>query len=107
MRGSVCLISILLCGYFFSRCPYRNSEARSHPIEIVRVLAHHHHLRHDCVIRPLHAEDFGQLLQVLSRGFADGEDGVAEPAHAQAAELLVEELNAQLACEERNVFDDG
>lgn len=74
--------------------PYRNSKAGSHPVEIVRVLAHQHDFRHDCVVRPLHAKDLGQLLQILSRGFADGEDGVAEPTHAQATELLVEEFDA-------------
>lgn len=37
----------------------------------------------------------------------DRENGVAEPAHAQTAELLVEELDAELAGKQRNVLDDG
>ena len=71
------------------------------------MLAHSHNLGHDGLVGPLHAEDFGELLQVLGRRFTDREDGVAQPAHAQAAELLVEELDAELRGKEGDVFDDS
>jgi len=71
------------------------------------MLAHSHNLRHDSLISPLDAEHLGQLLQVLCRRLADAEDGIAKPAHAQAAELLVKELDAQLRCQQRDILDDG
>jgi hypothetical protein len=86
---------------------YRDSKAGRHAVEIVRVLAHSHDLGYNGLVRPLDAEHFGQFLEILSRGLTDREDGVTEPAHTQAAELLVEELDAELRCEKRNVFDDG
>lgn len=86
---------------------YRNGEASGHPIKIVGVLAHSHHLGHNGLICPLHTEDFCKLLEVLGRCLTDGEDGVAQPAHTQAAQLLVEELDTELRGKERDVFDDG
>ena len=71
------------------------------------MLTHGHDLGYDRLVRPLNAEDLCELLQVLSRSFTNGEDGVTQPAHAQAAELLVKKLNAELRGKERNVFDDG
>jgi hypothetical protein len=75
---------------------YGDSKAGRHPVEIVRVLAHSHHLRNNGIIGPLNAENLGQLLQVLGRRLTDREDGVAKPAHAQAAELLIKELYTEL-----------
>lgn len=71
------------------------------------MLAHGHDLGHNRVIGPLDAKDLRKLLKILSRSLADGEDGVAEPAHAQTAELLVEKLYAELRSEKGYVFDDG
>jgi hypothetical protein len=42
----------------------------------------------------------------VSSGFTDRENGISQPAHAQIAELLIEELNAQLTGEERDVLDN-
>ena len=43
----------------------------------------------------------------MSGRLTDREDGVTEPAHAEIAELLIEELNAKLAGEKGNVFNDS
>ena len=86
---------------------YRNGEAGRHAVQIVRMLTHCHDFGYDRLIRPLNAKDFCELLQVLSRGFTNGEDGVAQPAHAQTAEFFVKKLNAELRSKERNIFDDG
>lgn len=71
------------------------------------MLTHGHDLGDNCLVGPLNAKHLCELLQVLSRGLTDRENGVAEPAHAQAAELLVEELDAELRGKKGNVFDDG
>ena len=68
--------------------------------------AHLEDFGHDSAVRPLGAEDFSEALEVLRRGLADGEDVVAEPGHAEAAELLVEEGDAELGGEQRDVLDD-
>lgn len=75
---------------------YRNGKTGGHAVEVVGMLTHGHDLWYNCVIRPLNTENLGQLLQVLSGCFSDGEDGVAQPAHTQAAELLVKELDTKL-----------
>ena len=69
--------------------------------------AHSHHLRNYRFAGPLNAEDLSKLLQVMSRSFTDGEDGVSEPTHAQRTQLLVEELNSELASEKGDVLDDS
>jgi hypothetical protein len=71
------------------------------------MLTHRHDLGHNSIIGPLYAEDLSKLLEVLGRCFTDGEDCVAQPAHAKTAQLLVEELNAELGSEERYVFDNS
>jgi hypothetical protein len=71
------------------------------------VLAHGHDLGDNRLVGPLNTENLGELLQVLCRGLTDRENGVAQPAHAQAAELLIEELDAKLRGKKRDVFDDG
>jgi len=71
------------------------------------VLGHGGHFRHDRLACPLDAEDLCKLLEVLRAGFADAKHGVAEPRHTERAELLVKEFDAQLACEKRDVLDDG
>lgn len=71
------------------------------------MVTHSHHLWNDRLACPLDSEDLRQLLQVVSRSLTDREDGVTKPSHAQSAELLVEELNSQLACQQRDVLDDG
>jgi hypothetical protein len=86
---------------------YRNREASRHSVQVVRVVAHVRDLRDDGPVGPLDAEDLGKLLQVLGGRLADAKDGVAEPAHAEGRELIVEELDAELAREEGDVFDDG
>lgn len=56
---------------------------------------------------PLHAEDLCELLEIVRRSLPDGEDRVAQPAHAKTTELLVEELDAKLAGQQRDVLNDG
>lgn len=71
------------------------------------MLAHGHNLGDNGIVGPLDTENFGQFLQVLRRSFSDRKNSVTEPAHAQAAELLVKELDAKLRREKGNVFDNG
>lgn len=71
------------------------------------MLSHGHDLGHDRLVSPLDAEDLGELLQVLGRSLTNREHGVAQPAHTQTAQLLVEELYAELRSKKGNVFDDG
>lgn len=86
---------------------YRDGQDGRHAIEVVGVRAHREDLRNDGSARPLYAEDLRQLLEVDRRALSDAEDVVTEPAHAEVAELVVEELNAELGGEQRNVLDDG
>lgn len=69
--------------------------------------SHRHNLGDDGFVRPLHTEDLCKLLEVVGCRLADREYGVTQPAHAQSSKLFVEEPNTQLACQERDVFDDG
>lgn len=71
------------------------------------MLAHGDNLWHNGAASPLYTKYFSELLQVLGRGFSDRENGITQPAHAQAAKLLVKELDTKLASKEWNVFDDG
>lgn len=71
------------------------------------MLGHSRHLRNNVAGGPLHTKHLRKLLQILRAGLTDAEDGVAEPRHAQRVELLVEELDAKLAGQQRDVLDDG
>lgn len=71
------------------------------------MVTHSHNLGDDSLARPIDAEHLGELFQVVCGCFADGEYGVTEPAHAEAAQLLVEELYTQLAGKQWDVFDNG
>lgn len=71
------------------------------------MLSHGHHLGDNRALRPFHPKHFSQLPQVSGCCLPNGEDGVAEPSHAEVTELLIEELNAQLASKKRDIFDDG
>jgi hypothetical protein len=86
---------------------YRDSEACCHAVKIVRVLTHGHHLRNNRGLGPLNTEYLSKLLEVLCSSLSDREDCVSEPAHAEIAELLIEELDSKLTCEERNIFNDS
>jgi hypothetical protein len=84
-----------------------NGKDGSHAVKVVGVLAHGQHFRDDSVARPVDSEDLGQLLEIYGCSLADGEDGVTEPRHAEVTELVVEEADAELSSQERNVLDDG
>lgn len=71
------------------------------------MVAHGHDFGDDSLAGPLHAKHFCQLAEVVSSCFTNGENSVTEPLHAQVAQLLVEEADAELAGQQRNVFDDG
>lgn len=64
-------------------------------------------MRNDSPSGPLDAEDLGQLLEVDGCALTNAENVVSEPTHAKVAELVVEELDAELRREERNVLNDG
>jgi hypothetical protein len=88
------------------RSTYGDSEARGHPVKVVGVVAHGRDLGNDGLTSPLDTKDLGKLLQVVRSGFADREDRIAQPAHAQVRQLFIEELDTELASEERDVLDD-
>lgn len=58
--------------------------------------AHGNHLGDDLLICPRDTKDLCELLQILRAGFSDAENGVAEPRHAKAGKLLIEELYTKL-----------
>lgn len=68
--------------------------------------SHCHDLGNDGFVRPFNTEHFCELLKVMRSCFTNGENSVAQPAHAESGELLIEELNAQLARQKRNVLND-
>lgn len=71
------------------------------------MLTHCHHLWDDGFVRPLDAKHFGQLLKILRRRFSNRKHWVSEPAHAERTKLLIEEFDSQLACQQRDVTNDG
>lgn len=82
-------------------------ENGRHPVQIIGVLAHLHDLRQDRPLGPVDPENVGQLFQVDCSRFSDAEHGISQPCHAQAPELFVEELHAELRGEQGDVLDDG
>lgn len=83
-----------------------NGKDGRHPLEVHGILPVPEDLGHDNLLRPLDPKRLCQLPQVDRRGFSDREDGVGEPCHAEVAQLVVEELHAELLGEEGDVFDD-
>jgi len=69
-------------------------------------VTHLHHFGDNSLLRPFDSKHFCQLPQVDRCGFSDREHRVSQPSHTEVRELIVEELNAELFREERNVFDD-
>ena len=71
------------------------------------MLRHRGNFGHNRFLRPLDPEHLGQLLQILSRSLADAKHCIAQPAHAQTTEFLVEEFHAQLTRQQRHVLYNG
>lgn len=86
---------------------YGDGKDGGHSEEIVWVLAHGQDLGDDGRPCPIHAKDIRQALEVDGGRLADAKDGIAQPRHAERAELVVKELHAELSGEEGNVLDDG
>lgn len=86
---------------------YRDSETGSHAVQVVGVTSHSDDLGHNGLVGPLHSKYICQFLQVLCAGLTDAENSIAEPRHAEAGELLIEELDAELRSKERKVLNDG
>ena len=84
-----------------------DAEETRHAYEIVLVARHVEHLGYDGVLGPLVAELLDELLEVVGCGLANREHVVEQPVGVQVVELLVEELDAELAGEQRHVLDDG
>lgn len=82
-------------------------EASCHSVEVVRVLSHGHNLRDYGTLSPVNPKYLRKLSQILRGGLSDREDCVTKPAHTEIAELLVEELDSQLAGEKRDIFNDS
>lgn len=91
----------------FLRYAYRDGEACGHSVEIIRMFAHHDDLWDNGVARPPNSEDFSQLLQVFGSCFPYRENSVTQPAHAKRAQLIVEEILSELACEQWDVLNNG
>lgn len=86
---------------------YGDGKDGGHSEEIVWVLAHGQDLGDDGRPCPVHTKDVRQALEVDGGRLADAKDGIAQPRHAERAELVVKELHAELSGEEGNVLDDG
>lgn len=82
-------------------------KAGCHSVEVVGVLSHGHDLGNNRALGPFDSENLGQLSQVGGSGLTNGEDGITKPPHAKVTKLLIEELNAQLAGKQGDIFDDG
>ena len=89
------------------RNTHSDGEDGGHAVQVIWVIAHLQDFWDNRRPRPLHSKHIRELLQIDSRGFSDRKDRVAEPGHAQRAELVVEELNTKLSSQQRNVLDDG
>ena len=76
---------------------YVDAEEACQTMEIVLISGHGDDLRDDRLLGPVRAELLDQLLQVVGGGLADGVDVIDEPCHAEAVQLLVEELHPELA----------
>lgn len=100
----------MLAGFTFPwdiQYTHGDREASCHSVKVVRVLSHGHNLRDYRTLSPVNPKYLRELSQVLRGSLSDREDGVTKPAHTKIAELLVEELNPQLAGEKRDIFDDS
>ena len=86
---------------------HRNCETCRHSVEVVGVLSHGHHLGDNRTLGPFHPKHFSQLPQVSGCRLPNGEDGIAEPSHAEVTKLLIEKLHTQLASKKGDIFDDG
>lgn len=71
------------------------------------MFGHGCHLGYDSAACPLDTKDLCELLEILRAGLTNAEDRVAQPRHAQTAEFLVEELDAELRSQKRDVLNDG
>ena len=96
-------------------------------MQVVLVPRHGHHLRYDGLLGPLGPELLHKFLrrekdnyklsllsremtlhlQIVGCGLSDGEDMINQPSHAEAVQLLVEEVDPELASQERHVLYDG
>ena len=68
--------------------------------------SHCNNLGHNLRPGPFHTEYLCQFLQVDGCGFPNAVYSVPQPRHAQARELFIEELFAQLRGQQRDVFND-
>lgn len=82
-------------------------KAGCHSVEVVGVLSHGHDLGNNRALSPFDSENLCQLSQVGGSSLTNGEDGVTKPPHAKVTKLLIKELDAQLACKQGDIFDDG
>lgn len=71
------------------------------------MFAHRQDPRDDCRLCPFHTKHICQFLEVDGRRFTNRKDGIAQPVHAQCAELVVEKVDTELGRKEWNVLDDG
>ena len=63
-------------------------------------------LGNDVVLRPLYSKNFREFLQIVCRGFADRENAVSQPCHAQITQFLIKEFNTLLRFGTMSVLGD-
>ena len=68
--------------------------------------AHGHNLGNDGGFSPFNTKDICQFLQIDGSCFSDTEYGVAQPRHAEVAQLLIKEGHSELIGQQGNIFDD-
>ena len=92
------LVENVLFGSFFRfNFPYVDAENASHSMKVVLIPRHCNHFWDDGLLCPVGAELLNELLEVVGGGLANGVHVIDEPSHAEAVQLLVKELFAELS----------
>ena len=69
-----------------------DGEQTRHAIEIILIACQLDHFGNDRVLSPIAAKLLYQFFQIVRGCFANGEDVICQPTHAETAEFLIEEL---------------
>jgi hypothetical protein len=86
---------------------YTNGEQDCHAIEVIRTRGHLQNSRDNRRLGPFSSKFPRQTLQIDRRSLTNGINGVTQPIHGQLSEFLVEEGDAKLFGEERDLSNDG
>lgn len=69
--------------------------------------SHGNYLGHNLRPGPLHTEYLRQFFEIDRRGLPNAVYCIPQPRHAQARELLIKKVLAQLRGQQRDVFNDS